>query len=54
MIINFRGRTSVKYFMQTQLLQFCKDTVKVFSFPLLKIATKSTDFLPAKKISILW
>ena len=30
--INFRGQTNVKYFMQTQLFQFCKDTAKVF-FP---------------------
>ena len=47
--INFRGQTKVKYFMQTQLFQFCKDTAKVFSLPLLKIITKSTHFLPAKK-----
>ena len=53
--INFRGRTNVKYFMQTQLLRFCKDTTKVFSLPLLKITTKSTYFLPAKKkIPMLW
>ena len=25
MAINFRGRTSVKYFMQSQLFWFCKD-----------------------------
>ena len=49
MEINFRGRVSVKYFMQTQLLQFYKDTPKVSSLPLLKISTKSTHFLPAKK-----
>ena len=47
--INFRGRTSVKYFMQTQLLRFCKDTAKVSSFPMLKITAKSTHFLPLKK-----
>ena len=53
--INFRGRTNVKYFMQTQVLRFCKDTAKVSSLPLLKITTKSTHFLPAKKkIPILW
>ena len=32
--------------MQTQLLQFCKDTVKVSSLPLLKITTKSTHYSP--------
>ena len=31
--INFRGRTSVKYFMQIQLFQFCKDTAKFLPFP---------------------
>ena len=31
--INFRGETNVKYFMQAQLLRFCKDTAKVFPFP---------------------
>ena len=41
MAINFRGRTNVKYFTQTQLLRFYKDTAKVSSLPLLKIATKS-------------
>ena len=41
--INFRGRSNIKYFMQTQVLQ------------LLKRTTKSTHFLPAKKkIPILW
>ena len=35
--INFCGRTNVKYFMQTQLLRFCKDTAKVSSPPLVKI-----------------
>ena len=41
--------------MQTQLLRFCKDTAKVSSRPLLKITTKSTHFLLAKKkIPILW
>ena len=49
MEINFRGRVNVKYFVQTQLLQFYKDTPKGFSLPLLKISTKSTHFLPAKK-----
>ena len=29
--INFRGRTNVKYFIQTQLLQFCKDTTQIYS-----------------------
>ena len=53
--INFCGRTNVKYFMQTQLLRFCKDTAKVSSLPLLKVTTKSTHFLPVKKeIPILW
>ena len=42
--INFRGRTNVKYFMQTQVLRFCKDTAKVSSLPLLKITTKSIHF----------
>ena len=49
MAINFRGRANVKYFMQTQLLRIYKDTTKVSSLPLLKITTKSTHFLPAKK-----
>ena len=40
--------------MQTRLLRFCKNTAKVSSPPLLKITTKSTHFLPAKKIPILW
>ena len=53
--INFRGRTNVKHFMQTQLLRFCKETAKVSSLPLLKTNTTSTHFLPAKKkIPILW
>ena len=53
--IDFRGRTNIKYFMQTQVLQFCKDTAKDSSFPLLKIITKPTHFLPSKKkILILW
>ena len=53
--INFRGRTNIKYFMQTELLRVCKDTAKASSLLLLKITTKSTHFLPAnKKISILW
>ena len=47
--ISFRGRNNVKYFMQTQLLRFCKDTAKVSSLPLLKVTTKSTRFHPAKK-----
>ena len=51
----FFGRTNFKYFMQTDLLQFCKDTVKASSRPLLNITTKSTHFLPAKKKKpILW
>ena len=54
MAVNFRGRTNVKYSMQTQVLQFYKDTTKVFSLPLLKLTTKSTHFFPAKKIPILW
>ena len=32
MEINFRGQTNVKYFMQKQLLRFCKDTA-FFPFP---------------------
>ena len=53
--INFCGRTNVKYFMQTQLLRFCKDTAKVSPLPLLKTNTKSTHSLPAnKKIPVLW
>ena len=41
--------------MQTQLLRLYKDTAKVSSLPLLKITTKSTNFLPVKKkIPILW
>ena len=53
--INFRGRTNIKYFMQTELLRLCKDTAKASSLLLLKITTKSTQFLPAnKKIPILW
>ena len=52
---NFCGQTIVKCFMQTQVLRFCKDIAKVSSLPLLKITTKSTLFLPAKKkIPILW
>ena len=31
--MNFRGQTNVKYFMQTPLLQFCKDTAKLYSLP---------------------
>ena len=57
MAINFRGRANVKYFMQTQLLRFYKNTTKVSSLPLLKITTNSTHFLLAKKtlkIPILW
>ena len=56
MAINFRGRTIVKYFMQSKLFRFSQDTVKVSSLPLLKITTKSTHFLPTKKmeIPILW
>ena len=55
MAINFRGRTNIRYFMQTQLLRFCRDTSKVPSLPLLKITTKSTHFLTAKKkIPMLW
>ena len=40
MAIHFRCRTNVKYFMQTQLLRFCKDTAKVSSLILLKITTE--------------
>ena len=49
MAINFRGRTNVKYCIQTQLLAFYKDTAKVSSLPLLKKTAKSTHFLRAKK-----
>ena len=35
MTINFRGGTSVKNFMKTQLLRFCKDTAKVSTLLLL-------------------
>ena len=53
--INFLGRISLKYFMQIQLLRFCKVTTKVSSLPLLKITTKSAHFISAeKKIPILW
>ena len=53
--INFRGRTNIKYFMQTELLRLCKDTAKVSTLFLLKITTKSTYFPPAKKkIPIMW
>ena len=53
--VNFRGQTNVRYFMQTQLFRFCKDTAKVSSLSLLKIIIKSTHFLPAKNnIPILW
>ena len=53
--MNFRGRTNVKYFMQTQVLGFCKNSLKVSSLPLLNIITKSTHFLSAKKkMPILW
>ena len=53
--INFRGQTNVKYFMQTQLLRFCKNTAKVSSLPLLKITTKSIHFLSTKKkVPMLW
>ena len=49
------GRTNVKYFMQTYLLWFYKDTAKVSSLPLLKITIKSTHYLPVKKkILIPW
>ena len=55
MAINFRSQTDVKYFMQTQLLRFFKDTAKVSSLPLLKITIKSTHFLHVKmKKPILW
>ena len=57
MAINFRGRANVKYFTQTQLLRFYKNTTKVSSLPLLKITTNSTHFLLAKKtlkMPILW
>ena len=51
----FNFQTNVKYFMQTQLLQFCKDTSKVSCLPLLKITTKATHFLPARENRpILW
>ena len=47
--VNFRRRTSVKYFMQTQLLRFCQDTAKVSPLPLLKTATKSPSFWPCEE-----
>ena len=53
--INCRGRTNVKYLMSAQLLPFCKNTANASSLSLLKIITKSTHFLPAKKMTpILW
>ena len=53
--INFRGGINGKYFMQSHVLRFCKDSAKVSSLPLLKKPTKSTNFLPAKKkMPILW
>ena len=54
MTINFGGQNKVKYFMHTQLLRFCKDIAKVSSLSLLKITAKSTHFLLAKRIPILW
>ena len=47
--INFRGRTNVKYLMETQILRFCKNTAKVSFLPLLKVTTKSTHFLPCEE-----
>ena len=47
--INFSGRTSVKYFRQAKLLQFCKDTAKVSSPSLLKKTAKPTHSLPCKE-----
>ena len=47
--IIFPGRADLKYFMQTQPLRFYEGTAKVSSLPLLKITTKSTHFLSAKK-----
>ena len=49
MTISFRGRVNVKYFMQTKVLRFYKDTAKDFSLLLLKITTKSTNFPLSKK-----
>ena len=46
---NVRSQIDAKYFMKTQLLRFYKDTAKGSSLPLIKITTKSTYFLPAKK-----
>ena len=43
--INFRGRANVKYFIQTQLLRFCKDTANVSSFPL----SNQHKFSPCKE-----
>ena len=52
--INFLGQTNVRYFMQTQLWRIRKDTAIVSSLLMLKITTKSIQFLPAKnKIPIL-
>ena len=42
MAINFRGRINVKYFMQTQFLQFFKNNAKVSS---LKITTKNNYYI---------
>ena len=47
--VNFSGQTNVKYFVQTQLSRFCKNTAKVSCLPLLKLTTKSTHLLPVKK-----
>ena len=47
--INFSGRPSVKYFMQTKLLQFYKDTAKISSLSLLKITVKPTHSLPCEE-----
>ena len=49
MASKFRGRTNLKYFMQTQLLRFYKDTPKASSLPLSKITANPTHFLPAKR-----
>ena len=47
--INFGYGTTVKYFVQTHLLRFYKDTAKASSLLLLKITTKSKHFLPCEE-----
>ena len=43
------------FYANTAFARFCKDTAKVSCLPFLKITTKSTHSLPAKKkIPTLW